>query len=200
VARARRGDAAAVDALLRAHYDMVRAVCHRIVLNRADADDATQSALISIVRALPRFDARAKFSTWAYRIAVNAALDEVRRIRRRPTAAGDPASVAELSPAVPWDDQVGGESAVESRMVVQAALAQVPEEYRVVLVLRHIADLDYADIAVALDVPIGTVRSRLSRGREHLAHILGNPDGTGERQNGARTSPAHVADPPGGEG
>ncbi len=185
-----------MDALLRAHYDTVRAVCHRIVLNRADADDATQAALISIVRALPRFDGRAKFSTWAYRIAVNAALDEVRRIRRRPHAVGDAASLAELGAATAHG---GGESAVESRMVVQAALARVPEEYRVVLVLRHIADLDYADIAVALDIPVGTVRSRLSRGREHLAGILGNPDGTGERHNGARTTTADPADPQGGE-
>ena len=178
---------------------MVRTVCHRIVLNRADADDATQSALISIVRALPRFDGRSKFSTWAYRIAVNAALDEVRRIRRRPAATGDPTAVGDLSPAVPWDDEGGAGSAVESRMVVQAALALVPEEYRVALVLRHIADLDYADIAVILNVPVGTVRSRISRGREHLARILGNPDGTGERQTGARTSPAEPADTGRGE-
>jgi RNA polymerase sigma-70 factor (ECF subfamily) len=179
---------------------MVRAVCHRIVLNRADAEDATQAALISIVRALPRFDGRAKFSTWAYRIAVNAALDEVRRIRRRPMAVGDTTAVGDLGPPLAGDDAGSGESAVESRMVVQAALALVPEEYRVVLVLRHIADLDYADIAVALDIPVGTVRSRLSRGREQLAHLLGNPDGTGERQNVAHTSPADPADPRGGEG
>lgn len=67
------------------HYDSVRTVCHRIVVNKADAEDATQHALISIVRALPGFDGRSKFSTWVYRIATNAALDEVRRIRRRPT-------------------------------------------------------------------------------------------------------------------
>ena len=83
VRRARKGDRAAVDRLLRDHYDVVRSVCHRIVANPTDADDAVQNALIAIVRALPSFDGRAKFSTWVYRIATNAALDEVRRARRR---------------------------------------------------------------------------------------------------------------------
>ena len=168
VRRAQRGDQSAVDALLRQHYDTVRAVCHRIVVNAHDADDATQNALIAIVRALPSFDGRSKFSTWVYRIATNAALDEVRRIRRR---------------AVPHNDHtfasipVGDASAsVDAQLAVSTALSRVPEEFRVVLVLRHIADLEYDEIAVILDIPVGTVRSRLSRGRTQLAEILGNPD------------------------
>ena len=73
--RAQRGDRNAVDALLRENYDIVRAVCHRIIINTSDAEDATQIALMAVVRALPTFDGRAKFSTWVYRIATNAALD-----------------------------------------------------------------------------------------------------------------------------
>ena len=84
-----KGDRNAVDRLLHDHYDMVRAVCHRIVTNRTDAEDATQQAMISIAGALPRFDGRSKFSTWAYRIATNAALDEIRRTRRRPVPTDD---------------------------------------------------------------------------------------------------------------
>ena len=128
------------------HYDSVRTVCHRIVVNKADAEDATQHALISIVRALPGFDGRSKFSTWVYRIATNAALDEVRRIRRRPT---------------PTDI----------------------DEYRTTLVLRHVADLDYEEIAEIQGVPVGTVRSRLARGRTQLANILGNQDTSTGRHN-----------------
>ena len=175
VKRAQRGDRNAVDALLRENYDIVRAVCHRIVINSADADDATQIALMTIVRALPSFDGRAKFSTWVYRIATNAALDELRRIRRRD---------------IPHDDakfenvSVGdATNAVDAQMDVSAALAQVPEEFRVALVLRHIADLEYEEIAVILDVPVGTVRSRLSRGRAQLTALLGNQDGSTQRQN-----------------
>lgn len=166
VRRARRGERAAVDELLRIHYDTVRAVCHRIVIDRHDADDAVQNALIAIVRALPSFDGRSKFSTWVYRIATNAALDEVRRIRRRPL----PVDTEILAPAPVAD----GSAAVDAQIAVRGALEKMPEEFRVAMVLRHVADLDYAEIAEILGVPVGTVRSRLSRGREQLAELLGN--------------------------
>lgn len=155
---------------------MIRAVCHRIVINSADADDATQMALISIVRALPTFDRRSKFSTWAYRIATNAALDEIRRTKRR---------------AVPTENEAVYDSAVtditaavDAQLDVSGALAQLPEDYRTVIVLRHVADMEYDDIAVSLDIPVGTVRSRLARGRAQLADILGNQSDMRERQTG----------------
>jgi len=175
IQRAKRGDSVATDALLRLHYDSVRAVCHRIVVNKADAEDATQHALISIVRALPGFDGRAKFSTWVYRIATNAALDEVRRIRRRPTPTDIDATFV-----LPVADATG---AVDAQMDVAQALALLPEEYRTTLVLRHVADLDYEEIAEIQGVPVGTVRSRLARGRTQLANILGNQDTSTGRHN-----------------
>lgn len=175
IKRAQRGDRNAVDVLLRENYDTIRAVCHRIIINSSDADDATQNALISIVRALPSFDGRSKFSTWVYRIATNAALDELRRIRRRDVP-NDDATFENIYVA-------DSSSAVDAQMDVSAALAQVPEEFRVALVLRHIADLDYEEIAVILNVPVGTVRSRLSRGRAHLSSLLGNQSDANERQN-----------------
>lgn len=183
---------------MRTHYDMVRAVCHRIVLNHADADDATQAALMSIVRALPRFDGRAKFSTWAYRIAVNAALDEIRRIRRRPMPSGDPTAGNNHNGSPFTGEERDATSAVESQMVVRAALEAVPEDYRVALVLRHIADLDYEEIAVILDVPVGTVRSRLSRGRDHLERLLGNSEDSHERHTGTRSTTTGPTDSQGG--
>ena len=160
--------------MLRLHYDTVRAICHRIVLNKSDAEDAAQLALMSIVRALPSFDGRSKFSTWIYRIATNAALDEVRRIQRRPLPT-DKESVYD-SPA---SDRTG---AVNAHIDITAALAQLPEEYRTAIVLRHIADLEYEEIAAIQGVPVGTVRSRLSRGRAQLADIVGNQDTSSQRQ------------------
>lgn len=145
---------------------MVRAVCHRIVLNAADAEDATQMALISIVRALPSFDRKSKFSTWAYRIATNASLDEIRRTKRRALPTDNPAV---------YDSPTGDSTtAVDAQMDVSQALAQLPEDFRTVIVLRHVADMEYDDIAIALDIPVGTVRSRLARGRAQLAEVLGN--------------------------
>ena len=165
----------------------MRAICHRIVINKSDAEDATQMALISIVRALPSFDGRSKFSTWIYRIATNAALDEVRRIQRRPLPT-DKESVYDS----PTGDQTG---AVDAQMDVSAALAQLPEEYRTAVVLRHVADLDYEEIAAIQGVPVGTVRSRLARGRAQLAEILGNQNAHSDRQTKATTAPPEGSAP-----
>jgi len=172
---------------LRKHYDAVRAVCHRIVINKSDAEDATQMALISIVRALPSFDGRSKFSTWIYRIATNAALDEVRRIQRRPLPT-DKESV--------YDSPTGDRTnAVDAQMDVSAGLAQLPEEYRTAIVLRHVADLDYEEIAAIQGVPVGTVRSRLARGRAQLAEILGNQNAHSDRQTKTTTAPPEGSAP-----
>ena len=141
-------------------------MCHRIVLNDADADDATQQALIAIARSIKDFNEQSKVSTWVYRIAANAALDEIRRTHRRPTPVGDE-HFANISSTV--DDT----NAVDARIDIQHALEKVAEEFRVALVLRHVADMEYEDIAIVLDIPVGTVRSRLSRGKEQLLQAMG---------------------------
>lgn len=174
VRRAVSGDRDALESLLRAHYDSVRAVCHRIVINAEDADDATQMALIAISRSITSFEFRSSFSTWVYRLATNAALDELRRIRRRPLAVDD--SVL--------DRPIGDTTdRVDLRVAIDGALARLSPEFRVVMVLRHVANLDYEEIASIIDVPVGTVRSRLSRARAQMAATLGNHDGMPERQN-----------------
>lgn len=175
IARARRGDRAATDALLRMHYDTVRAVCRRIVIDAHAAEDATQTAMIAVVRALPAFDGRAKFSTWLYRIATNAAIDEIRRIRRRPVPMEHSHMQNEaVADRTDW---------VTDRLAFESALSCVSEEYRPALVLRHVADLDYEAIAEVLGLPVGTVRSRLARGRTQLIEAIGNSDAPQGRQN-----------------
>ncbi len=182
VARANDGDRRALDTLLRTHYDRIYAVCRRITGSDADAADAAQEALIKIVRSLPGFDGRSAFSTWAYRIATNTSLDELRRRRRRPAVVDrvdDDGRDIELV-----DPDAGPRvEAVVDRMAIDAALAQVPETFRVPLVLRDVGDLDYAEIADALDVPVGTVKSRIARGRAALVELLaaGNREPADER-------------------
>lgn len=173
------GQTRAVEELLRRHQPRLRAVCRRILNNDADADDATQNALIAIVRALPSFDGRSAFGTWAYRIATNAALDEARRRQRRPRIGRDELDVSTLVDLS--SDRVF--ASLDERDALEKALASVPEDFRVAVVLRDVADLDYDQIAQVLEVPIGTVRSRIARGRAHLADILRNRDGVGERQS-----------------
>lgn len=166
VAAAQGGDRDALDALLRAHYDRVHALCRRMTGNDADALDATQDALIAIVRGLPRFQAGARFSTWAYRVATNACLDELRRRRRRP------------EPGLPEshrDAVASASDGVDARIDIDRALASVAPEFRAPVVLRDLCGLDYAEIAEVLDVPVGTVKSRIARGRTALADLLGNP-------------------------
>jgi RNA polymerase sigma-70 factor (ECF subfamily) len=168
ITAAMAGDRAAMDALLRSHHDRVYAVCRRITGNDADAADATQEALIAIVRGLGRFDGRSAFSTWVYRIATNASLDELRRRKRRPMAIVDDPVAHEL-PDHDGGDRIDG---LGDRMAIDAALRLVPEDFRVPLVMRDVCDLDYAEIAETLDIPIGTVKSRIARGRGALAQIL----------------------------
>jgi RNA polymerase sigma-70 factor (ECF subfamily) len=178
ITAAMTGDRAAMDALLRSHHDRVYTVCRRITGNDADAADAAQEALIAIVRGLGRFDGRSAFSTWVYRIATNASLDELRRRKRRPLVVVDDPVTHET----PDHDGGGRIDGLGDRMAIDAALRLVPEDFRVPLVLRDVCDLDYAEIAETLDIPIGTVKSRIARGRGALAQILraGNqidPDG-----------------------
>ena len=179
VTAAQGGDRAALDELLRRHYHRVHAVCRRITGNDADAADATQEAMLAMVRGLARFDGRASFGTWAYRIATNASLDELRRRRRRPLVAGrdhdDHAGTDRHDIADPEAEQPIENLA--DRYLIDAALAAMPETFRLPVVLRDVAGLDYAEIAAVLDVPIGTVKSRIARGRGMLAITISSANG-----------------------
>lgn len=142
-------------------------MCRRLAGNDADAADATQEALLAIVRGLDRFDGRARFSTWAYRVATNACLDELRRRARRPTPGLDEFEPPDAGPRSVDDGVV-------DRLRIDDALTQLPEEFRVVIVLRDQLGMDYAEIGEVLDIAAGTVRSRIARGRRRLAVLLGD--------------------------
>ena len=188
VAAAQAGDRAALDALLRRHYDRVHAVCRRIAGGSRDADDAAQEAMISIVRALDRFDGRSAFSTWIYRIATNAALDELRRRNRRPglhVVRDDEAAPEVVDPAA--EQRYEG---VVDRQAIDDALGGLAEDFRAAVVLRDVADLDYAEIAEVLQIPVGTVKSRIARGRGQLADALGNQDPGRRRPTSDPVDPA----------
>ncbi len=138
-----------------------------------------------MVRGLSSFGGRSKFSTWAYRVATNAALDELRRRGRRPTPA-----LIEAGDRLAAADDSG---AVAARLDFEAALAELPEEYRAAVVLRDVAGCDYAEIASILQIPPGTVRSRIARGRARLADALsangGNHPGGRNVGHGRGTQP-----------
>ena len=151
-------------------------MCRRITGNPSDAEDAAQEALIAIVKGLERFTGGSRFGTWAYRVTVNACLDELRRRRRR------------AAPGLPGEEEgdyalgavVGAgrgasqspEKAVVDRLDVDAALARVTPDFRAAVVLRDLCGLEYSEIAEILDIPLGTVRSRIARGRAAVADLL----------------------------
>jgi RNA polymerase sigma-70 factor (ECF subfamily) len=150
----------------------VYAVCRRITGHDADAADAAQEAMIAIVRSLGRFDGRSSFGTWTYRIATNASLDELRRRKRRatPTATDDDPEHHHNETADPDSGQ--RIDAVGDHLALDAALRDLNDDYRLPVVLRDVADLDYAEIAAVLEIPVGTVKSRIARGRAALAESL----------------------------
>jgi RNA polymerase sigma-70 factor (ECF subfamily) len=201
VERARAGDRRALEVLLRRHHDRLHLLCRRLCRDRGDAEDATQEALIAIVRGLPRYDGRAAFTTWSYRVTTNACLDQLRRRARRPlpsdVGGGDgvepPPLVDDAGARAALDPETRA-LAAEGRTQLQAALADLPAEFRLPVVLRDVADLDYAEIGELLGLPPGTVRSRISRGRARLAEALsdlragtGNQDRRGDVRPGGPT-------------
>jgi RNA polymerase sigma-70 factor, ECF subfamily len=187
VADAQNGDAAAMGELLSRHYDRIRAVCCRIAGDTRDGEDATQEALLRIVRNLHAFDQRSRLSTWIYRIATNAALDEIRRRNRRPVAIDPtpPSTNEDHAPGLSGqiDPLTSAEiEQIADKMMIQQAIDALSEDHRSVVVLRDVAGLDYAEIAAVLSIPEGTVKSRLARARQDLVLRIRNSEGDPERQ------------------
>lgn len=184
IGAAQSGDVASLELLLERHHDRIRAVCARVVGSGADADDAAQMALIAIVKNLDSFDGRARFSTWSYRIATNAAIDELRRRKRRAASSLDDPDTA---PPVAAPGDLA--EATVAHVEITAALEQLSEEFRIPVVLRDLGGLDYDQIAEILDIPPGTVRSRIARGRGKLADLIGpiddGRDGAGNQTPGS---------------
>jgi RNA polymerase sigma-70 factor (ECF subfamily) len=168
-----------LDVVLRENYSLIRAVCWRILQNDSDTDDATQNALISIARGFPSFDNRSAISTWIYRIATNAALDELRRRRRRRSRF----VLTDREQSSEMEDlrSIDAIATIDSKDHLDAALKMVPEDFRVPLILRDVADLEYDEISSILNIPPGTVRSRISRGRARLAEEWSKIDGNQRR-------------------
>jgi RNA polymerase sigma-70 factor (ECF subfamily) len=161
------GDAGAATELIARHERRVYAVCLRVLGNPDDAADAAQDALLAMIRKLDGFRGEAAFTTWLYRVAMNVCYDHLRRAKRRPVLRRDD-DAPPPEPAL--DDHA---DAVAGAHDVAAALEQVPEDFRVAIVLADVHDLPYDEIAKVLDLPVGTVKSRVHRGRIALAKALG---------------------------
>lgn len=168
LARVVSGDREAFDAIMRIHEDRVFGVCLRIMGDREQALDATQETFLTVFRKAAQFEGKSRLGTWIYRIAVNTCYDQLRKAKRRSSESmPDYIDPADLS----------AEEAVESaalRPEIETALATLPPEFRSAVVLSDIEGMSMPETAEALGVPVGTVKSRVFRGRRLLAKQLGN--------------------------
>lgn len=184
----RRGDGDAIGELLEGYHRRVYAVCRRMVADPESARDLSQESLLKVMEGIDRFDGRSKLSTWVIRVTMNCCLSHLRKEKRRRHRSLDATDEPiDLEASL----RRGGEPAAvrrieqhEMRRTLEAALAGLDPAHRAVLVLRDLQDLDYRQIAEVLDVPTGTVKSRLFRARaalreeveERLAGAADEPD------------------------
>jgi len=166
IARSAGGDLDAYDRLVGLYQDRVYQVAYRITGNREDAWDAAQETFLNAFRSLPRFRGASAFSTWVHRIATNAALDLIRRRPPQP-----PVSLEDVAVSA-GDDPAETATRSELQQRLHRAITSLPADQRVVVVLRDVQGLSYEEITAVLRIPLGTVRSRLSRGRESLRRQL----------------------------
>jgi RNA polymerase sigma-70 factor (ECF subfamily) len=171
VQRTQRGDLRAFDLLVLKYQGRIAALVSRYVSDPSEVEDVTQEAFIKAYRAIDKFRGDSAFYTWLYRIAANAAKNYLVSRRRRPSADAT-LEDAEVGQQAELLADVGTPEAVamgeELAAVVEDALAGLPEELQAALTLRELEGLSYDDIAVALDCPVGTVRSRIFRAREAI--------------------------------
>lgn len=172
IARLQKRDEAAFEELIRQYEKKVYTLCFRMCGNSEDAEEAAQDAFLALWRGIDRFRQESSLSTWIYRLATNACIDTLRRRKKQ-------------SGSVSLDDEELFVDAVdtspqpqetverrEAQKLLQEGLSALPEEYRKVLILREIEGLSYTEIAESASIELGTVKSRISRGRSLLRNFL----------------------------
>ena len=176
IQRAARGDHAAFEWLVEQYQTAVYRLCLRMTNNPEDAADLTQESFLKAWKNLDSFHFESAFSTWLYRLTSNTCLDFLRQAKRRPTVSlvteddeGEEQVMEVADPAPSPEEQV---LTTLDREQLGAAMTRLPEEQRQLLILRAVNGLSYAEISAILQVPEGTVKSRLARTRENLRKKL----------------------------
>jgi RNA polymerase sigma-70 factor (ECF subfamily) len=176
IEKAQDGDVHAFETLLAEHLPRVRRFARGFAASESDAEDLAQEALLKVYKSLRLFRYQSAFSTWLYAVVRNVFLDATK------SRAGRERSLEESLQPVHTRDMAGGARAderldrEEDRQRLWRALREVPAEFRTALVLFDIEGKTYDEVAAIENVPVGTVKSRLSRGRSHLRRILGEDE------------------------
>ena len=172
IERASGGDPSAFNRLMEIHEKRMYAVALRMCANREDAQDCLQEAMLRVFRAIGSFKGQSAFSTWVYRITMNTCLDELRKKKNRQNTSLD--NLLDQGWAPSDGENVPEKQAMlsETRRQISSAIQELPEDMRAAVVLRDVHGLAYDEIAGALDTNVGTIKSRISRGREKLREKL----------------------------
>ena len=172
IERASGGDPEAFNRLMEQHERRMYAVALRMCANREDAQDCLQEAMLRVYRAIGGFKGESSFSTWVYRITMNTCLDELRRRKNKQSASLDDLLDEGWAPA---DERTSPEKhavRAETARMLHQTIRELPEDMRAAVVLRDIQGYSYEEIAKILDINVGTIKSRISRGREKLREKL----------------------------
>ena len=172
VERAAAGSREAFDELVRRHQASIVSLARALTHGSADAEDIAQEVFVRVWRSLRGFRGESAFRTWLHRVAVNVIHSHHGRIARIRRLFLIPSAEADSDPIERAADSTDVESDVVMRDAIDKALGSLPEELRVAVTLRDVQGLDYREIANVLGVPIGTVESRIFRGRQRLQPLL----------------------------
>ncbi len=172
IKRAQKSDAAALEALLMLYEKRIYNIAYRYMGNEADAYDMAQESLIKMYRNIKSFKGQSAFSSWVYRLTVNTCLDGLRRRRKAPVSLD-----FALESGINFEagDEAAPEACVlsiESAEDIQHAIDTLADDHKQVIILRDINGLTYEEIAFSLGISIGTVKSRINRGRQRLKELL----------------------------
>lgn len=186
------GDRAAFAALVERHERRVYNLALRMTGREEDARDATQDALLTVLKKLSSFRGEAAFTTWLHRVTVNACYDLLRKRQRAPLLERGEDDLPAIEPPPAADHAETSDLSID----VRQALTQVPEDFRVVMILHDVQDLPQEEVAAILGIPVGTVKSRLHRGRIVLARALGVRPAEASGERPAAAGPSDGTMPP----
>lgn len=176
VERCLKGDEKAFEELLVKYRNPVYSICFRMVKNHSDAEDLAQDVFIRTFNVLDRYNPSYPFASWLYRITSNLCIDFIRRRRSGIVSIDEPVSGSEgeMSRQIPADT-IEPDRELENREmmeVLEQAIAELPEHYRIIVILRHQEQLSYEEISDNLGIPLGTVKARIHRARNMIKNIF----------------------------
>lgn len=172
IARLQSRDEAAFEELIRLYEKKVYTLCVRMCGSTEDAEEAAQDAFLALWRGIDRFRQESSLSTWIYRLAANACIDLIRRRRKNAGSVSldDEELFIDAQDPAPQPHELAEQR--EAQRALREGLMSLPPEYRSILILREIEGLSYSEIAAAQELELGTVKSRISRGRTLLRNFL----------------------------